>query len=282
MRRTAVASTILLICLGLLVAGSYGQSRGGGRGQRRGRRGRGPGLAEALAKLDLPPGRQREVHRILSAQQDLRRDNTDTIAQLQDDLAQAREAGDREDVRSIRSRMSELRRGGPAARRQALSQFSGVLMPHQFAKLEEILAGPSREVRIAAALRELRAMGLNIKQEALLDKVMEEAMEKIKRALSADQRERMAQAMERPTQGQGRGGRFGGRAGRWGNMSEDQRSAIADIRQEFADRLQDVEGEERRELQREMWQKVREAMQTSPEEQDSSATQEPDQPSEQP
>ena len=197
MRRTAVASTILLICLGLLVAGSFGQSRGGRRGQRRGRRGRGPGLAEALAKLDLPAGRQREVHRILSSQQDLRRDNADTRARLQEDLAQAREAGDREDVRSIRSRMSELRRGGPAARRQALGRLSGVLTPQQFAELEETLAGPSREARIAAALRELRAMGLNIKQEALLDKAMEEALEKIQRALSADQRERMAEAMER-------------------------------------------------------------------------------------
>jgi Spy/CpxP family protein refolding chaperone len=253
---------------GLLTIGSHAQERMGmGRRGGRSRFRRGPSLTEAAAKLDLSQSKQRQIQRILSAEHDLREENAAEVARLQEERADAGEAGDAAETQAIATQIAELRRRPADARGRVLAELKKLLTAEQSAQLEEILAQSGRSVRIGAALREFQNMGLNIKQEAMIDKAFDEAIEKIRRILTSEQREALQDAMERPG-GRGRGG-FGQQWRAWQeNLTEEQRAAVNQIRQEYMEKFRNAEGEERWELMREMGQKMREAAAQTPQTQE--------------
>jgi len=275
MKKVTMVTMVLLVGIGLIAIGSHAQERRGRRGGRFAFR-RGPSLTEALAKLDLTQTKQRQIQRILLGEQQLRETNASQIARLEQERAAAREAGDAAEADALAAQIAELRSAGSGSRRRTMAELRKILTPEQFTALEEALTEPGRAVRIGAVLRELGNMQLNIRQEAMVDKAFDEAIEKVKSILSVEQRESLQEAMEQPMRG--RGGGFGG-MGRnwWRNLSEAQQSALREVRQEYMERLRDAQGEERWEIMREMGERMRQVASSSQEQQPESEPEEPEQ-----
>ena len=259
MAKTNVKTVVLALAVtALLAAGTYTQAQM--RGGWAGRRQQGPSLTEAVAKLDLAESRQRQVHRILSAQQDAQDQDATERESLMQEMEEARQLGDDERMGELRSRLWERRRSGPAGRREALSSLKRVLTEKEYAQLEQSLIGPTRADKVGRFLRELQSVGMNIKQEAMVDKIMSEAMEKVTRVLDSQQRTELAAALERPQRRPG-GTRTDAMRDRWQQLSGEQRETINEMRNELWEKLSEAETpEERRQIRTEISQKMRELM----------------------
>jgi len=260
MNRPANIVAVLAIGLGLLAAGLHAQSRGSQRRTRRSwGRPQGPSLSEALAKMRLTDSKQRQVHQILSAEKDLRDSNSDEYAELEEELREARESRSAQRARDIQSEMRRLRSDDQA---RPLEQVKQILSVEEQAELDEIMSKPGRAETVGKFLRSLGPLNLNIKQEAMVEKVMEQAMDRIRSVLTTEQRQELQEALDRPepTRRTGRMGSMQEMGSRWRNMTEQQRSAVMDVGRQYRERMANASAEEQAELRREMFDKMRQAM----------------------
>jgi len=243
------------------------------RASRRGRR-QGPSLTEALAKLELTQGKQRQAQRILSAQEGFKDEAAAEREKLLQEMEQARQLGDNERVGEIRADLWRRRRAGPAGRQEALERLKGILTEQQYAQLEEVLSGPTRAESVGRFLRELQSVGLNIRQEAAVDKIMAEATEKIRRYLTAEQREKLADALAKPESRFAR--RTNGARQRWQQLSDEQRETLAQMREQLWERLSQAQtAEQRRQIRQEIGAEMRELLQSWREEPEAEDASEP-------
>lgn len=233
MKRTLLAVTLVLAGAGVLVAIAQerrGERRGGEEGARR-RRVRTPAmgrggvsLAEAVSRLDLSPQKQARVNKILkdagAAAEEDREKNAKAMAELREELNKAREEGDREARRALFTKMRELRGGRGQAQAELIKKLEPVLGEADFAKLQEAMRSPGRAARMSSFLQAVGQLNLNLKQQKQVDKTLDAAVEKIKRGLTPDQRDKLKQAVERSTRRRAPRRAAGGRRGRAADRAE--------------------------------------------------------------
>ena len=218
MRRTVLAVMLVFVGAGVLVA--IAQDGGGDRTARRRRptRARSGGrnqtsVAEAVSRLNLSPQELAEVGKILKeageASQEAREKRDEKMAELRKELAEAREGdGDRDAMREIFRKMRALR-GTGQARTELIKKIEGALSDKGAAAFKKALAAPGRSSRISTLLQGISRLNLNLKQQRQVDKVLNAAIDKIKKTLTPAQRATLKAAAKRNAER--RAGRGGGR-----------------------------------------------------------------------
>jgi len=225
-----------------------------------------PGLLEAAARLDLPKATMRRVDRVLAAERESGRDSSRQMSALWRDLAEARRSGDEDTAASIRRKIADIRRSRSQGRQAAIERLGEVLTADQLEQLTSELSSPSRLARMMRTLGGLSRLGLNIKQEAMVNKVVDEAIDKIERVLTAEQRERLAEAGQRLWGGPARRSPQPADS-RYADLTDQQRQDVQQIRRFYTEEITNAAPEERGRLMREMRQKIQEVIDRSKEHQ---------------
>jgi len=221
--RTKALMVFVAVGLVISVAQSQMQARRTGRSSWF----RGPTICEAAAKLRLPQNKQRQISWIVEA------------AQAEQDQQRARAGLNRE------------------VTEQAMEQIRQMLHPEEYSQFEEQMGKPARAETVRQYFSSLRSLGLNVRQEAEIDKVVEETTERIKRILTADQREQLSAAMEHPVRGLS--SEINRVRQRWESFSEEEREDLKRVGEEFRERFRNAQTpEERRQLMGEIRDKWRE------------------------
>ena len=221
MKRTVLALMLVLAGAGALVAIARdgGAERTAGRRRvartRVGARNQ-ASVAEAVSRLDLSPQELAEVDKILKeageASQEAGEKRDEKMAELRKELAEAREdGGDREAMREIFGKMRALR-GTGQARTDLVKKIEGALGDDGVAAFKKALASPGRSSRISTLLQGISQLNLSLRQQRQVDKVLNAAIDKIKKTLTPAQRAKLKAAAARNAERRAGGRRGGGRA----------------------------------------------------------------------
>ena len=221
MKRTVLALMLVLAGAGALVAIARdgGAERTAGRRRvartRVGARNQ-ASVAEAVSRLDLSPQELAEVDKILKeageASQEAGEKRDEKMAELRKELAEAREdGGDREAMREIFGKMRALR-GTGQARTDLVKKIEGALGDDGVAAFKKALAAPGRSSRISTLLQGISQLNLSLRQQRQVDKVLNAAIDKIKKTLTPAQRAKLKAAAARNAERRAGGRRGGGRA----------------------------------------------------------------------
>lgn len=221
MKRTVLALMLVLAGAGALVAIARdgGAERTAGRRRvartRVGARNQ-ASVAEAVSRLDLSPQELAEVDKILKeageASQEAGEKRDEKMAELRKELAEAREdGGDREAMREIFGKMRALR-GTGQARTDLVKKIEGALGDDGVAAFKKALASPGRSSRISTLLQGISQLNLSLRQQRQVDKVLDAAIDKIKKTLTPAQRAKLKAAAARNAERRAGGRRGGGRA----------------------------------------------------------------------
>ena len=160
--------------------------------------------------------RDAEVDKILKeageASQEAGEKRDEKMAELRKELAEAREdGGDREAMREIFGKMRALR-GTGQARTDLVKKIEGALGDDGVAAFKKALAAPGRSSRISTLLQGISQLNLSLRQQRQVDKVLNAAIDKIKKTLTPAQRAKLKAAAARNAERRAGGRRGGGRA----------------------------------------------------------------------